>query len=187
MTLMSVGPLPWLCVNQLFHFPGWMKEWRFFYLSQSGATHSLSWWCRNTARTGEVTQAKMERFCCLFLSQYVVVFHSCETNIIRESLNFVWKEIYWSNNFTPVFRCSAEISHICWRAINEVLWHIWDACMLFCLTSCAHNLEQLAACKGSESQYWQHLPSDGWCLVCQFPVNTATKALGEELYLIQLQ
>lgn len=129
-----------------------MEEWGFFYLSQSGMTHSLSWWCRNTVRMEKSHKLKWKGFLVFSCLHTWLFFHSWETNIIWENLKLTWKKIHWSSNFTPVCRCSAEISHIHWQVtyteIIEVLWHIWDAFMPLC-QDCAHNSEQLAVCKGS--------------------------------------
>lgn len=153
MTLMSVWHLPCLCMSYPFSiFPGLMEEWGFFYLSQSGVTHSLSWWCRNTARMEKSHKQKWNGFVVFSCLDMWLFFFTVGRQMLFEK---IWssrerKKIYWSSNFTPVCRCSAEISHIqvIHTEIIEVLWHIWDAWMPLC-QDCAHNSEQLAACKGS--------------------------------------
>lgn len=131
----------YLCMSHPFPFPRFDEGMVLFLL--------VSVW-RDTFSSLMVqkhgTQAKMEGFCSLFLSQSVVA------NIICESLKFAWKEIHWSSNFTPVFKCSTEISHTLTGHTHRNEWGVVTClgCMHAVFSSlCAHSSEQLAVCKGS--------------------------------------
>lgn len=103
---------------------------------------------------GEVTQAKMERFCCLFLSRYVVVFSQLgDKYYSRKSEAHVKKNLLKQQLYSCVQMFSWDFTHtvhwqVTYTEIIEVLWRIWDAWMPLCQV-CAHSSEQLAVCKGS--------------------------------------
>lgn len=132
--------------------------------------------------------SKMEGFCSFLVSVSGCFSQLGDKYYLRKS------EVHMKRNLLrqQLYSCVQmfRFPHIRWQVTyTEIIkgYETYLGCMHAILSSlCAHNSEQLAACKGSRKTtltiftWWRM-----W--VCQFQVSTATKPSGEELYLVQLQ